>query len=106
MNTDSYEDFYDCEEVGFAAEGLRNAPGGFDPDALEGVLFLGAMALELRGGIQRPTGWVVDAQVRILAMHRSNVPFLDILVAELHRSWIKRSIEGFGGRIQEDGPGR
>lgn len=53
-------------DIKFAAEAIRDRPGGVDPDALEGVLFLAAISLDLEDCMPSAAERVADNQDRIM----------------------------------------
>jgi hypothetical protein len=67
------------EDVVVAAQGIRGCPGGTDPEALEGVLLLGAVALELEAAMPSAAKWVASNQDRLLADHAAEIGFPELV---------------------------
>ena len=71
-------DWHPAEDIVFWAEGIRGCPGGVDPEALEGVLYLAALCIELEGSIPGAGEWVASDQDRLMHYRSTGMGFVQL----------------------------
>jgi hypothetical protein len=75
-----YENYrYHPGAIQRACDGIRSSPYGVIEDMLEDVLFLGAVALNLKDAVPYSAGWVADHQDTILADRDNGYSFAEVV---------------------------